>query len=169
MLCRRTPFCFAFTYVRFTTNVMCQVHINEGHVFFILLLEYFQHQKGTKSVARKRNYYEHYTPCVLPKARATASYTPRNSFIRESSGSEASPRVCSGGGGSGSGGLSGTFSNPKSPTLASAALAVGPSNSGEGKYDGRTSDVTDVVTTVIVGEFRAEGDVAIGASGRTFL
>jgi hypothetical protein len=105
---------------------------------------------------------------VLPKARATASYTPRNSFIRESSESEASPRVCSGGGGSGSGGLSGTFSNPKSPTLASVA-AVGPSNCGEGKYDGRTSDVTDVVTTVIVGEFRAEGDVAVGAGGRTFL
>lgn len=149
---------------------MCQVHINEGHVFFYFTSRIFSTSKGEKKRRKeKKLLYEHYTPCVLPKARATASYTPRNSFIRESSGSEASPRVCSGGGGSGSGGLSGTFSNPKSPTLASAALAVGPSNCGEGKYDGRTSDVTDVVTTVIVGEFKAEGDVAIGASGRTFL
>jgi len=39
---------------------------------------------------------------------------------------------------------------------------VVPSKFGEGKYDGRTSDVTDV-TTVIVGEFKAEG----GTGGRT--
>ena len=67
-----------------------------------LFLEYFQHKVC-------------YTLCALPKARETASYTSRNSLIRESSGSAASPRVCSG---DGSGGLSGTSSNPKSPTPA---------------------------------------------------
>jgi hypothetical protein len=45
---------------------------------------------------------------------------------------------------------------------------VGPSNCGEGKYDGRTSDVTDVTTDIIAGEFRAEGG-ATGNGGRTFL
>jgi hypothetical protein len=45
-----------------------------------------------------------------------------------------------------------------------------PSNCGEGKYDGRTSDVTDVVTTVIVGEFRTDGGAAAATGGRgTFL
>ncbi|KAH9982090.1 hypothetical protein BGW80DRAFT_2795 [Lactifluus volemus] len=83
--------------------------------------------------------------CVLPKARATASYTPRNSFIRKSSGSAASSRVCKGGG---SGGLS--------------ALE----KMGEGRYDGRTSDVTDVTAdSVMVGEVQA-GAARSGATLR---
>lgn len=179
MLCRRTPFCLRYLFSLYHPRNVPGSHEIECYVYFYYLtFRIFSTSKGIqKGVVRKRN-YEHYTPCVLPNARATASYTPRNSFIRESSGSvAASPRVCSGGGGDG---LSGTFSNPKSPVALSRCsppprgwpsvrpMRGEPSNCGEGKYDGRTSDVTDV-TTVIAGEFRAEGGAA-GTGGRgTFL
>ncbi len=58
--------------------------------------------------------------------------------MRESSGSVAPLRVCSGGGG---GGLSGTFSNSPVPW----PRCPWSTNVGEGKYDGRNSDVTDSV------------------------
>jgi hypothetical protein len=112
ILCCRTPFCLRYLYSLYHPRRVPGSHKIEGYVYFILLLKTSKRkQRGNQKTLQ----YEHYTLCVLPKARATASYTPRNSLIRESSGSAASPRVCSG---DGSGGLSGTFSNPNSPTLA---------------------------------------------------